>query len=118
MAPSSVGLSVVVPVYNEAESVDRLHRAVTAAVRERTEEDGYELILVDDGSTDGTAERLDAIASGDERVRVLHFERNCGQTSAIFAGIRQARGRFVALIDADMQTDPEDIFTLMPYMER
>jgi len=112
----TVEISIVVPVYNEEEGVERLHRTVVETMRGR--ESRYELILVDDGSTDGSAEKLDRIAAGDERVRVLHFERNCGQTSAISAGLKEARGRYVALIDADLQTDPADIFTLLPYMDR
>ncbi|WP_027091718.1 glycosyltransferase family 2 protein [Cohnella thermotolerans] len=111
-----VELSVVVPVYNEEENVERLYRAVAEALRGRVA--SYELVMVDDGSTDGSAERMDRLAAADDRVKVCHFERNCGQTSAIYAGIKKASGRLIALIDADLQTDPDDIFTLMPYMEQ
>ncbi|MBB6729949.1 glycosyltransferase family 2 protein [Cohnella zeiphila] len=109
-----VELSVVVPVFNEEENVARLYEAVSEAVRGKVSD--YEIVLIDDGSTDGSAPRMDAIAAADARVKAYHFERNCGQTSAIWAGLRKADGRYVALIDADLQTDPADIFTLMPYM--
>ncbi|MFC5468120.1 glycosyltransferase family 2 protein [Cohnella suwonensis] len=110
-----VELSVVVPLYNEKDNLHRLYQAVTDAVQGRIE--SYEIVGVNDGSTDGSAEWLDRMAEADSRLRVIHFERNCGQTAAIYAGIKQASGRYIALIDGDLQTDPNDIFTLMPYMK-
>jgi glycosyltransferase involved in cell wall biosynthesis len=109
-----VELSVIVPVFNEEENVNRLYEAILEAVRGKVED--YEIVMVNDGSTDGSALRMDALAAADGRVKVYHFERNCGQTSAIWAGLRKADGRYLAMIDADLQTDPADIFTLMPYM--
>ncbi|MBB3108772.1 glycosyltransferase involved in cell wall biosynthesis [Paenibacillus phyllosphaerae] len=110
-----IELTVVAPVYNERDNIDRLHAAVTEAVQAQV--DDYELVLVDDGSSDGSGPLLDELAAKDPHVTVIHFERNCGQTSAIYAGIKRASGQFIALIDADLQTDPRDIFTLMPYMK-
>ncbi|MBO9598515.1 MAG: glycosyltransferase family 2 protein [Cohnella sp.] len=109
-----IELSVIAPIYNEEESLDALYEAVTAALHGKIEH--YEIILVNDGSVDRSGPMLDELARKDTRVRVLHFAANCGQTAAVWAGMRSAAGRYIALIDADLQTDPNDIFTLMPYM--
>ncbi|WP_244163341.1 glycosyltransferase family 2 protein [Paenibacillus pectinilyticus] len=107
-------LSIVAPIYNEEESIEALHKAITHAVKDRIE--SYEIVLVNDGSKDRSASILNKLASADPRVKVIHFERNCGQTAAIYAGMKQSSGELVALIDADLQTDPRDIFKLMPYI--
>ncbi|QGQ94048.1 glycosyltransferase [Paenibacillus psychroresistens] len=109
-----VELSVVVPIYNETENIERLYKCITEAVMDKVA--GYEIILVNDGSTDGTEHGLDKLASEDLHVEVIHFRKNCGQTAAIQAGIRKASGKYIALIDADLQTDPNDFFTLLPYL--
>lgn len=99
-------ISVVIPVYNEVENVNEMHAALKAAL---TSFD-YELILVDDGSTDGTIERLEALAARDPgHTCVVEFRRNFGQTAAIAAGIDYATGDVIVLIDADLQEDPADI---------
>ena len=99
-------ISVVIPVYNEVENVDEMHAALKAAL---TSFD-YELILVDDGSTDGTIERLEALAARDPgHTCLVEFRRNFGQTAAIAAGIDYATGDVIVLIDADLQEDPADI---------
>jgi glycosyltransferase involved in cell wall biosynthesis len=99
-------LSVIIPIFNEVENVDEMHAALRAAL---TAYD-YELILVDDGSTDGTVARLEALAAGDpERTCIVEFRRNFGQTAAIAAGIDTASGEVIVLIDADLQEDPADI---------
>jgi len=109
-----IELSVVVPMYNEKDNIARLHMAITHALAHRVE--AYEIILVDDGSTDGSAEQLDQLALADPNVRIVHFLRNCGQSAAIASGLKAAKGRLIALMDGDLQTYPEDIFDLMPYM--
>jgi glycosyltransferase involved in cell wall biosynthesis len=99
-------LSVIIPIFNEVENVDEMHAALQAAL---TAYD-YELILVDDGSTDGTGARLEALAARDPRhTCVVEFRRNFGQTAAIAAGIDYATGDVIVLIDADLQEDPADI---------
>ena len=99
-------LSVIIPIYDEVENVDEMHAALQAAL---TSYD-YELILVDDGSTDGTPARLEALAAKDpEHTCVVEFRRNFGQTAAIAAGIDHAVGDVIVLIDADLQEDPADI---------
>jgi len=107
--------SVVVPVYNERDNLEPL----LAAVRPVMEALGqpFEVVLVDDGSTDGSGELLDRLAAADPRVKVLHFERNCGQSAAFDAGFRHAAGRVVITLDADLQSDPADIPALLPHLE-
>ena len=100
-------VSIIVPVYNEVESLWDLHREVTSAL----DPTGlvYEVVLVNDGSTDGTTQLLDAIHAKDERFRVVHFIRNYGQTAAMSAGIKHATYEIVVSMDADLQNDPADI---------
>ncbi len=99
-------LSVIIPIFNEVENVDEMHAALQAAL---TSYD-YELILVDDGSTDGTVARLEALAAGDpQHTCIVEFRRNFGQTAAIAAGIDTSSGDVIVLIDADLQEDPADI---------
>ncbi len=109
-------LSVVVPVYNEIGNVEALVERVRDTLEATPLE--WELILVDDGSSDGSSERLDQAAAVDARLRVLHFEHNCGQSAALDAGFRHARGGLVALLDADLQTYPEDLPLLVETLER
>lgn len=100
-------LSVVVPLYNEEPNVADLHRELTAALDAWGRP--YELILVDDGSADGTFERLRELHGADPRLRVLRLRRNFGQTAAFAAGFAQARGRLIATADGDLQNDPRDL---------
>src|SRR5271170_484242 len=96
-------LSVVAPVYDEEELIERfVDRACTAVADYE-----FELVLVDDGSTDGTPEVLDRIAAVDPRVRVIHLSRNFGHQAALTAGLEHAIGDVVAMIDADLQDPPE-----------
>ncbi|QAY65875.1 glycosyltransferase family 2 protein [Paenibacillus protaetiae] len=110
-----VELSVVVPIYNEKENLYHLHEAITAALKGHIE--SYEIVLVNDGSTDGSANIINELAAKDPAVKGIHFERNCGQTAAIYCGIKRAEGKYIASIDGDLQTDPGDILILMKYME-
>jgi glycosyltransferase involved in cell wall biosynthesis len=99
-------VSVVVPVYNERESLP----ALTSRLRVTLEEvagESFEILLVDDGSSDGSAELMDAAAQADPRVRVLHLSRNFGHQAALQAGLDRAQGRAVILMDADLQDPPE-----------
>jgi glycosyltransferase involved in cell wall biosynthesis len=104
-------LSVVVPLFNEEESVAALHGEITAAAAGLGV--AYEVLYVDDGSRDATAERLRAIAADDPRVRVIRLRRNYGQSAAIQAGFDQASGRVVITMDGDLQNDPADFGLLL-----
>jgi glycosyltransferase involved in cell wall biosynthesis len=108
-------LSVIVPVYNEEESLPELY----AQVRPVMEAIGrpWELILVNDGSRDGSAAVLDRLAAEDARVKVVHFRRNAGQTAAMMAGIDFASGEVIIPMDADLQNDPADIPRLLAKLE-
>jgi glycosyltransferase involved in cell wall biosynthesis len=108
-------VSVIVPVYNEEESIPELY-AELGAVFDRERWDG-EIILVDDGSTDGSAAAISRIAGQDPRVRFVRFARNFGQTAAIMAGIDHATGDVLIPMDADLQNDPEDIPRLLAKVE-
>lgn len=100
-----VELSVVVPVYNEIESLPELHRRVRAVMEELTS--SWELVLVDDGCSDGSTEKMKEIAAEDPHVRPVIFARNFGHQIAITAGLDYARGDAVIIMDADLQDPPE-----------
>jgi glycosyltransferase involved in cell wall biosynthesis len=108
---TTVDLSIVVPVYNEELNVVALFDELTRALRHTAR--SYELILIDDGSTDQTFARLVTVQASDPRVRVIRFTRNFGQTAAFAAGFAQARGQFVVTLDGDLQNDPADIPRLL-----
>ncbi|MBL8861808.1 MAG: glycosyltransferase family 2 protein [Planctomycetes bacterium] len=102
----SLALSLVAPVYDEEENLERLHARVVEVFGSR---DDWELVLVDDGSRDGSAQRIRVLAARDRRVVGVFFARNCGQTAATAAGVQLARGRLIATLDADLQNDPGDL---------
>ena len=99
-------VSVVVPVYNEAGNVEPLAREVFKALDGRM---NFELVFVDDGSTDGTREVLEALRASNEAVVVCLHSANCGQSAAVRTGVKAARHRVVAVLDGDGQNDPQDI---------
>ena len=104
-------LSVVVPLYNEEESLRPLYRAITNAVAPLGI--SYEIVFVDDGSRDATVQVADEIARSDARVCLVKFRRNYGQTPAMAAGIAQASGEVIVTMDGDLQNDPSDIGALL-----
>jgi dolichol-phosphate mannosyltransferase len=103
--------SIIAPIYNEFENLPELVRRVTE-VMDSTRE-GWELILVDDGSTDGSTDKIRELAQADQRVRPVIFARNFGHQVAITAGWDYARGDAVVIIDADLQDPPEVILDLV-----
>ncbi len=107
-------LSVVIPVYNEAENLPILHQQLAPTLL--TLMTSYEIIYVDDGSTDGSLSALQDIARADGNVRVIELRRNFGQTAAISAGLDYSRGKIVVCLDADLQNDPDDIPRLLQKM--
>lgn len=107
-------LSVVVPCYNEEKVLDRLIEVLTAQLPALA--DDFEVVLVDDGSRDGTLARLRAAAKADPRFRYLALSRNFGKEAAMLAGLSQARGDAVAILDADLQHPPELLASMLPYL--
>jgi glycosyltransferase involved in cell wall biosynthesis len=105
--PVTPELSVVIPVFNEGPNIEPLYRELTATLEAWGRP--YELVFVDDGSTDGTFAALGALHEGDARLRAIQFRRNFGQTAAFAAGFAAARGRLIATTDGDLQNDPRDI---------
>jgi glycosyltransferase involved in cell wall biosynthesis len=106
-----VELSVVIPLLNERDSLRELHRELTDVLARAVE--SYEVIFVDDGSTDGSWEVLRELAQEDGHVRAYSFRRNFGKSAALAVGFRKARGRFIVTMDADLQDDPSEIPRLL-----
>jgi glycosyltransferase involved in cell wall biosynthesis len=100
--------SVVVPFYNEEANVQPLTKQIEAAFTGLDVYD-YECVFVNDGSTDGTRAAIDALAAAHPCIRALHLTRNYGQSAALVAGMRRARGEYVVTLDGDLQNDPADI---------
>jgi glycosyltransferase involved in cell wall biosynthesis len=103
----TVEVSVVIPLRNEGPNVADLHQELTSVLESFGRP--YEILAIDDGSTDDTFELLAKIQSRDSRLRVIRFRRNFGQTAAFAAGFAHARGRFIVTSDGDLQNDPSDI---------
>lgn len=108
-------VSVVVPIFNEEDSIEELHARVVKTLEARG--DLFELIAVDDGSTDRSLAMLKGLREQDPRVRVLRLTRNFGQSPALYAGFSRARGEYVIMLDADLQNYPEDIPKLLDRLE-
>ena len=109
-------ISVVIPMRNESASVAELYQELTSVLEGFARP--YEIIAIDDGSTDDTFARLAALQSLDPRLRVIRFRRNFGQTAAFAAGFAHARGRFIVTSDGDLQNDPRDIPSMVEIAER
>src|SRR5262245_21776194 len=113
MAPE---LSIVIPVQNESPNIKPLYDELTQTLVKFGR--SYELVIVDDGSTDDTFEQLAALQARDPHVRVIRFRRNFGQTAAFAAGFAHARGRLVVTSDGDLQNDPADIPAMVALIEQ
>jgi glycosyltransferase involved in cell wall biosynthesis len=118
-ASKTLDLTIVIPVYNEEESLQPIYRRLTQVLTEGPTpyRESYEIILVDDGSTDQSFQVCAAIQKYDPRVRVIQFRRNFGKTAALQAGFNLARGARLVTIDADMQEDPGDMFKLLAQID-
>jgi glycosyltransferase involved in cell wall biosynthesis len=115
-AGQTIDLSVVAPVYNELENLDQLVDELLRTL----EPQGFatENILVNDGSSDGSSQKIAELAAKNRGVRGLHFKDNRGQTAAFDAGFKAARGRWIVTIDADLQNDPRDIPRLLGALDQ
>ena len=108
-------LSIVIPLYNAEENIEPLYTQLKAALEGVGRE--YEIITVDDGSTDGSFDVLKRLHQDDERLKVIRFRRNFGQTAAFAAGFDRSQGQVVITMDADLQNDPADIPLLLEKIE-
>ena len=104
-------ISIIAPVYNEELIIDELYRRVVAVLDSTGEP--WEMVMINDGSTDSSAEKMHALSTQDERIRVVNFARNFGHQNAVTAGMDYVRGDAVVVIDADLQDPPEVILQLL-----
>jgi glycosyltransferase involved in cell wall biosynthesis len=109
-------LSIVIPVRNESPNIKPLYDELTQTLGRYGR--SYELVIVDDGSTDDTFQQLAALQARDQHLRVVRFRRNFGQTAAFAAGIQHARGRLIVTSDGDLQNDPADIPAMVALIEQ
>jgi glycosyltransferase involved in cell wall biosynthesis len=109
-------LSIVVPVFNEEPNIKDLYDELTTTLVNGGR--SYEILIIDDGSTDGTFDKLADLQSRDPHLRVIRFRRNFGQTAAFAAGFAFARGRLVVTADGDLQNDPADIHRMADKIDR
>ncbi|HHT9114296.1 MAG TPA: glycosyltransferase family 2 protein [Candidatus Wunengus sp. YC65] len=98
-------ISIIIPLYNEVDNIELLGYSIINAMQGRN----YEVVFVDDGSTDGSTQKLKEWCAQHTNFRTIHFKKNAGQTAAMDAGFRHAAGEYVVSMDADMQNDPADI---------
>ncbi|MBI1884211.1 MAG: glycosyltransferase family 2 protein [Chlamydiae bacterium] len=115
MSSSSPELSIIIPLMNEEENIPELIPRVCEALN--TLARSYEVILIDDGSTDRTWELLKKVRGEDERIRLIRFRKNFGQTAALKAGFDASRGKVIVTLDGDLQNDPRDIGKLLGALE-
>jgi glycosyltransferase involved in cell wall biosynthesis len=108
-------ISVIIPVYNERDNIDALYMQLHPVLRAL--EGSHEVVFVNDGSTDGSAAVLDALAALDRTVKVVHLRRNYGQTAAMMAAIQYSTGEIIVPMDGDLQNDPQDIPRLIEKLE-
>lgn len=106
MAKRKPEISVVVPLLNEQDNIGPLYEQITQTL---AGEHSYEVLFVDDGSTDNSFEVLSGLVESDDKVRIIRFRRNFGQTAALSAGFANARGKIIVAMDGDLQNDPADI---------
>ena len=115
MKENKINISVVIPIYNEEENVALLYESITNVLSKLKQ--GYEIIMVDDGSKDKTLPILREIQKNDSHLRVIKFRGNFGQSAAMAAGFEAARGENVVAMDGDLQNDPKDIPMLLDKLD-
>ena len=114
LSARSMKLSIVIPIYNESENLGNLFQELYDVLANKDFD--YEILAVNDGSLDNSADILKKIAGYDNKIKVLNFSSNFGQTAAISAGIDHASGDIIVPIDSDLENDPNDIVRLLTKM--
>ena len=110
-----MNISILIPIFNESENIPLLYSSLLSTLNNQNYE--FEIIFVNDGSTDDSMQQLNHIALEDNRIKVIHFKRNYGQTAAIMAAIHHSNGEILIPMDGDLQNDPEDIPLLLKRLE-
>ncbi len=110
-------ISLIVPMYNEEENVKKFYEETKEVLQNIKNSYDYELIFIDDGSTDNTLVLLKELAKIDGKIKIISFSRNFGKESGIYAGLSKAKGDVVVLLDADLQNDPKLIIEMLSYIE-
>lgn len=108
-------ISLVIPFYNEGESIEPLHEQLSSALNGLNRK--YEILFVDDGSTDGTFNNMLKVWEKNKKVKIIKFRKNFGQSAALKAGFDHAKGDFIISMDGDLQNDPSDIPILLQKIE-
>ena len=107
-------ISVIIPVYNEVESINELYNQLLKALQEFSR---YEIIFIDDGSSDGSVETIKKISELDNSINLIQFHRNYGKSAALAEGFKHAKGNYIVTMDADLQDDPKEISNLINKLE-
>lgn len=115
MAEQTPELSFVIPCHNEAANLEPLVNAIQSVAEQLNR--SYEIIVTDDASTDASWAVLKQLAAKDNRIRAQRFASNCGQSAALWAGMKAARGRYIVTLDADLQNDPRDLPQFLEVLE-
>ena len=106
-------LSIVIPVYNEVDSIDALYKEI----KQNIDIEEYEIVFIDDGSTDGSSEKIQELIQDNQKINLIQFYRNYGKSAALSEGFKQANGEYVITMDADLQDDPAEIKNLIDKLE-
>ena len=107
-------ISVIIPIYNEVESINELYKQLLKALQEFSR---YEIIFIDDGSSDGSVETIKKISELDNSINLIQFHRNYGKSAALAEGFKHAKGNYIVTMDADLQDDPKEISNLINKLE-